>query len=56
MAGHFVEFTVFLMKAEPPAFFLREVIFDRERDDRANAGEGVRHHGDDGGVAQTHYG
>ena len=29
MAGHFIELAVFLVEAQPPAFFLREVILDR---------------------------
>ena len=33
MAGHFIDLAVFLAEAEPPAFFLREVILDGERDD-----------------------
>ena len=56
VTGHFVELAVFLAKPEPPAFFLRIVILDGERDDRADASEGVGHHGDDGAVAQTHDG
>jgi hypothetical protein len=42
MAGHFVELAVFLVEPEPPAFLLRKVILDRERDDGPDACEGVR--------------
>jgi len=37
-------------------FFYEKVILDGERDDGPNAGEGVRHHGNDGPVAQTYDG
>ena len=33
MAGHFIHLAVFFVEAEPPAFFLRIVILDGERDD-----------------------
>src|ERR1039457_4205546 len=56
MAGHFIDLTVFLVETQPPAFLLRIVILDGERDDGPDAGEGVRHHGDDGAVAQPHDG
>src|ERR1022692_1647389 len=46
MAGHFIDLAVFLAQAEPPAFLLREVILDAERDDGPDAGEGVRHYCD----------
>lgn len=54
VAGHFVELAVFLIELEPTAFCLRVVIFDGQRDNRANAGEGVRHPGDDGAIAQAY--
>jgi hypothetical protein len=56
VAGHFIDLAVFLAQAQPPALFLSEVIFDGERDDSADTGEGVSHHCDDGAVSQTNDG
>ena len=39
---------------EPPAFFLREVVLDTERDHGPDEGKGVGHYGNDGTVAQTY--
>jgi hypothetical protein len=41
VTGHFVEFTVFLVRPEPPALFLRKIILDGERDNGPDAGEDV---------------
>ncbi|HXJ38299.1 MAG TPA: hypothetical protein VNH18_03415 [Bryobacteraceae bacterium] len=56
MARHFVHPTVFFVKPQAPPFLLRIVILDGERDDGPDAGEAVRHHCNDGAVAQADYG
>jgi hypothetical protein len=55
VARHFIDLAVFLAQAQPPAFFLREVILEGERDDGTDTGEGVGHHRDDGAIAQPHH-
>ena len=45
---------VFLLEAQPPALFLREVVLDIERDDGARAGKGVRHHGNQRPITQPY--
>jgi len=44
------------VEPQPPAFLLRKIILDGERDDGPDAAEGVCHHGDDGAITQTHDG
>ncbi len=56
MAGHFIDLAVFLAEAQPPPFFLRKIILDSERYHGPDAGESVRHHGNDGAIAQAHNG
>jgi hypothetical protein len=56
VTGHFVALAVFLLEAQPPAPLLRIVMLDGERDDGADAGEGVGHHGKDGAIPQPHHG
>jgi len=56
VARHLVELTAFFMQTQPLEFFLRVVILNGKRDDSTDAGEGIRHHGNDGAVAQTHDG
>jgi len=38
-----MDLAVFLAEAEPPAFFLRDVIFDGECDDGTDAWDKVKH-------------
>lgn len=50
MTRHFVQLT-FFDGAGATSVLLREVILDGERNDGPDAGEGVRHHGNDGAVS-----
>jgi hypothetical protein len=40
MARHFIDLAVFLAQAKPPAFFLRKVILEVQRDDGTDTREG----------------
>jgi hypothetical protein len=47
------DLAAFLMQAQPPAFFEREVVFHLEPHHGGNTGEGIDHDADHGAVAQT---
>ena len=45
MRRHFMALAAFLVKTDPPAFALGVIVFDAHADDRANAGKGESHYG-----------
>src|SRR4051794_39871650 len=54
VSGHLVLFPALLVKPNPRAATLDEIVFDSHRDGGSDASERIAHEGDKGSVSQPH--